>query len=50
MTVGQLLRTVSSKELAEWMAFYYLDAEDEKQRALEMKAKYGLNARKSRRR
>ena len=29
MTVGQLLATISSRELTEWMAAYTLDNEDE---------------------
>ena len=42
MTVRELLATTCSRELAEWMAFYKVEADDEKQRILEQKALQGI--------
>jgi hypothetical protein len=42
MTVADLLSRLTSSELAEWMAVYDIDAENEKRRGLEREAKRGL--------
>lgn len=50
MPVGELLRRVSSYELAEWFAFYDLRANPPKpqQSASEVRAAFGAMARRSR--
>lgn len=45
MTVRELLSRISSRELAEWMAFYKLDMDDQRQAALEAKAAGALDSR-----
>lgn len=39
MTVGQLLRSISSRELAEWKAFFRLESKRRQQAENERKAK-----------
>lgn len=46
MTVGQLLRSMTSSELSEWLAFYLVEAEEAKKAQLEAEAQSKLNARR----
>lgn len=50
MTVGELLHRISSRELAEWMAYYRIEADDERQRYLAHKAEQGIQRTKTWRR
>ena len=50
MTVRELLVTTSSRELAEWMAYYKIEHEEQQQRFLEQKAQQGIQRQKKWRR
>jgi hypothetical protein len=50
MTVAELLERTSSRELAEWAAYYHLGADDAVIRGLEQRAIARLEARTSKRR
>jgi hypothetical protein len=41
MTVGELLDKVSSSEITEWQAFFYLEEEERKHEENKAKAKRG---------
>lgn len=47
MTVRQLLRSISSSELSEWMAYYKLENEEKKRALAEAKAQSGVQAMKA---
>lgn len=49
MTVHQLLRSLPSREIAEWHAFYRLQEEDRKRAELDAKARAGINRPRRRR-
>jgi len=50
MTKAQLLRNMSSHEIAEWHAFYAIEADEVKRHALDSKAIAGHNAIRKRKR
>ena len=50
MPVGELLDRMDSRELTEWMAYYWNEAEDSAQKALADKAVAGVEATKAKRR
>ena len=50
MTVDSMLKSMSSKELAEWKAYFILENESAQQQALAMRAEEGLKRRRANRR
>jgi hypothetical protein len=49
MTVGEIERTMSSREMVEWKAYYDILAEERKKDELKQKAESGLEAQKFKR-
>ena len=47
MTVAELLAKASSRELAEWMAYFRLEEEGRKQKELAARARTGVRRRKA---
>jgi len=46
MPLGQMLRSMPSHELTDWLAFYIIEAEDERKAMLESEAKSKLRGRR----
>jgi hypothetical protein len=42
MTVSQMLKSLDSRELSEWMAFYMLEAEEQEQADKKANMKSGM--------
>lgn len=49
MTVRQLLRSMDSREVAEWHAYYRLEAEDRRRAELDARARAGVRSPRRRR-
>lgn len=48
MPVGQMLKTMTSVEITQWLAYYIVESEDERKAQLEMEAKSKLAHRRRR--